>query len=363
MRPLYVVGTMRNVGKTTFCLGLISSLRQRGLNVAYTKPLGRRAKQIEGAPIHDDALVVTRAMDMDTRSAEMALALTRGCVEKEVFDLRVPELAEKVAAVCRKLRTDHDLLLIEGMGHVAAGACLGMSAAHVARILGACPLLIGPGGIGSAIDEIALCGSYLAANGAEMIGAVVNKVWPEKYRRVKEAATQGLTNLGIRSFGTVPFEDILASPTVGQVCSELGGEVICGRDSLGNRVGATIIGAMEANHMVAYLKDRTLVITPGDRSDNILAILSAHILSNGPKPPVSGLVFTGGLRPDASVMGLLVRSGLPAIVCEKDTYTVAATLRQKVFKITPDDADRIGAAMCLVNEYVDIEGILDTLHE
>jgi len=42
VRPLYIVGTQRDVGKTTFCIGLISALRERGLSVGYTKPLGQR---------------------------------------------------------------------------------------------------------------------------------------------------------------------------------------------------------------------------------------------------------------------------------------------------------------------------------
>ena len=56
--------------------------------------------------------------------------------------------------------------------------------------------------------------SRLPIRRAEVIGTVVNKVWPEKYRRVREAVAKGLDNLGIRAVGVVPFKDILASPTV-----------------------------------------------------------------------------------------------------------------------------------------------------
>jgi len=363
VRPLYIVGTQRDVGKTTFCIGLISALRDRGFSVGYTKPLGQRVSSVAGQPVHDDALVVSQAMSMDPQSASMAVALTRGRVEREIYDLNVPELAGKVAEVCRRLRLEHDVVIVEGMGHVAMGSCIMLSAADVSRILGAQALLISGGGIGRAIDDISLCATFLNARGADLLGAVVNKVWPEKYRRVREATTKGLDNLGIRCFGTVPFEETLASPTVGQVAQKLNGEVLCGNKALGNRVGNTIVAAMEAHHMVSYLKDRALVITPGDRSDNLLAVISTHTLAAASPPPVSGVVLTGGFRPGGIVMSLMGDSGLPAILCREDTYTLAARLREVTFKITPEDKERIGAAMCLVNEYVDVDGIVEGLRE
>ena len=362
MKPLYVVGTQRDIGKTTFCIGLISALRERGLRVGYTKPLGQRITTVDGRAIHDDALVVSRVMNMrDPESA--AVPLTRGRVEKEIFDLRVPDLAEKVSAVCRRLGEQNDAVVIEGMGNVAMGSCLKLSAADVARIVGARSLLIAGGGIGRTIDEIALCATFLGARQACLIGAVINKVWAEKYRRVHDATTQGLANLGIRSFGTIPYEEVLACPTIAQVAEQLGAEVLCGADGLANRVVHTIVAAMEPHHVVSYLKDRTLVITPGDRSDNILAIITTHALASAGQPPLSGIVLTCGFRPPQEILSLMANSGLPALLCQEDTYTTATKLRQTIFKITPDDHERIEAAKCLVTEYVDVDGLVAGLQE
>jgi BioD-like phosphotransacetylase family protein len=364
VRPLYVVGTHRNVGKTTLCIGLINALRLRGLVVGYTKPLGQRVTLVSGQPVHDDALVVSQAMHLDKEeSGHMALALTRGRVEHEIFDLHVPELMEKVVGVCQRLRASHDVLVVEGMGHVAMGSVLKLSAADVARIIGAKTILMSGGGIGRAIDDICLCGTFLNARGADMLGAIVNKVWPEKFDRVKAATTKGLDNLGIRSYGTVPYEEMLASPTVGQVAEQIGGRILCGTTALSNRVRRTIVAAMETSHMVSHLKDGTLVITPGDRNDNILAILSTYTLVKTDPPPVSGIILTGGFLPLGNVMDLLVESGLPTIHCSDDTYSLSAKLRETVFKLTPDDKERIQIAMGLVNKYVDVDGILEGLKE
>jgi BioD-like phosphotransacetylase family protein len=340
VKPLYVVGTQRDVGKTTFCIGLIGALQRRGLKVGYAKPLGQRVNVAGGRAVHEDALVVSQVMDMSAgRPVEMAVPLT----------------------MCQRLCRDHDVVVIEGMGHVATGAVLKLSAGDVARLIGARALLISGGGIGRAIDDISLCTAFLAHLGADAMGVVVNKVWPEKYDRVKEATTKGLENLGIPSYGVVPYEGTLEAPTVAQVAQFLGGRILCGTASLSNRVGKTIVGAMETSHMVSYLSDRALVITPGDRNDNILAIVSTYTLVGGDPPPIAGLILTGGFVPLGNVMELLVQSGLPALQCSEDTYAVAARLRETVFKITPEDTERIETALDLFGKSVDVSAILEAL--
>jgi BioD-like phosphotransacetylase family protein len=362
VKPLYVVGTQQNVGKTTFCLGLIAVLRNRQARVGYLKPLGQRVSTVAGRAVHDDALVVSQAMHLeDPDSAAVTVALTRGRVEQEIREQHAAALAQEIAAVYARQRDASDVVIVEGMGHVATGSCIALSGADVARLVGARALLITGGGIGRTIDDIALCATFLTARGADLLGVVVNKVWPEKYDRIKEAVTLGLAHLGIRTFGTMPYEEMLAAPTVGQVAQELGGRIICGTASLSCRVGKTIVAAMEAHHMVDYLKDRALVITPGDRSDNILAILSTYTLSPKSPPPVAGIILTGGFVPIGNMMNLLVESGLPAIMCREDTYTLAARLKDTVFKIPPDDHERVDAARRLIEQHVDIESILAAL--
>ena len=366
MRPLYIVGTQRDVGKTTLSIGLINEFRRRGLKVAYTKPLGQRMTNVEGQIVHDDAMVVSRATGMTSaESVAMAVPITRGRVEQEVQNLRSRELAQKVKTACDKLADDHDVVVIEGMGHVAMGACVGVSAAEVACITGATTIIVSGGGIGRAIDSIALCGTFLTARGAKLTGAVVNKVWPNKYDRVLEATSKGLTNIDITPLGAIPFEEILSCPTIQQVVSRLGGEVICDKAGLETRVLNTVVAAMESEHMVNYLKDGSLVITPGDRSDNIMAILSTYVLADhdAPAPAVSGLMLTGGFRPSGKVMEMIESSHIPTVLYKEDTYTIATKLRKTVFKLTPDDTDRIGAALGLVGKYVDVDAILDTLRD
>lgn len=364
VKPLYITGTQKDIGKTTLSVGLSYKFHQDGLSVGYIKPLGQREKKIAGQSLHDDAVVISKILgDPSHTQAEMALALPRGRVEKEISDLHSADLREKIKKSCDELNRNHDIVIIEGMGHVAMGSCIGVSGADVARISGAKAVLVTGGGIGKTIDEVALCSEFLVSNGVEFLGAIINKVWPEKYDRIASATTQGLKNLGIRSLGVVPFQEELSNPTMRQVFDCVGGELLGGKENLDNIVHNTIVAAMESRHMIGHLKSGTLVITPGDRTDNILAALSANILGDMHKMTMAGLLLTGGFRLDATCMKLINDSGLPTILVKEDTYTVGSKYYGTVFKIAPENDRKIQAAAELMGRYVDTDAILRSLDE
>jgi len=368
MRPLYVVGTQQHVGKTTLILGLLQAFRRRGLKVAYAKPVGQRIHEVDGHTLDGDGLAVAGLLGADERDerpapARLAVPLPRGRVERELDHPRSEALLAEVQGLCRPLVESHDAVVVEGMGHVAAGSCLGICSAEVARRLGARVLLVSGGGIGRALDEIALCATFLTARGADLLGVVVNKVWPEKYDRVRRATTLGLRRMGYACLGVVPHAERLGHPTLRQVHELVGGELIAGQAALDARVEHTIVGAMASSHMVRYLARGTLLITPGDRSDNILAALSVHVLGDTGGASLSGLLLTGGFRPEESLVNMIRDAGLPAVLVPEDTYRVASRLRETVFKTTLGDHEKTQTAADLVERHVDVAALVEALRE
>ena len=197
----------------------------------------------------------------------------------------------------------------------------------------------------------------------EFLGAIINKVWPGKYDRIDAATRKGLANIGIKSFGTVPFNESMACPTMRQVQELMAGELVAGESKMDNVVKNTIVAAMESRHMIRYLKESTLMITPGDRVDNVLAALGANQLGNTSSPMLSGLLLTGGFRPDGVCMRMIKDSNLPVILVKDDTYAAASRFRQKIFKIEPSDEEKIASAVEIVAKYVDVDAILKSLAE
>jgi phosphate acetyltransferase len=113
--------------------------------------------------------------------------------------------------------------------------------------------------------------------------------------------------------------------------------------------------------MMRYIAGKTLVITPGDRSDVIMACLRAHLIGGQDSLAVSALVLTCGHRPDPKTLEHLRNFHLPTMFMPGDTYSVATALRNKVYKITPDDQERIGWAVRLVSQHIDIDRIIQAL--
>ena len=175
------------------------------------------------------------------------------------------------------------------------------------------------------------------------------------------ATTAGLAELGIRSYGTVPFKQELSSPTMREVYLHVGGELLGGQEHIDHRVRHTIIAAMESHHMIRFIEGSTLVITPGDRKDTILASLRAHMLGDPDVPAVAGLILTGDFLPEEPVLQLIRSFHLPVIAVKGDTYSTASQIVDTVFKIPPTDRQRIDCAIGLLAKYVEVDAILEAL--
>jgi len=363
VKPIYIVGTKRDVGKTTLALGLLHELRGRGFRTAYLKPLGQHfSTAVEGGVFHNDARVVACLLDSAARdTAEMAVSIGRGRVQEELKAKRSDELLRQIQVDVERLAGSHDAIVLEGMGNVAMGACMHMSAADVARTVSARALLVVEAGVGRTMDEILLCATFMKAQGADFMGVVVSKAWPTKYDRISEALTKGLADRGIPLFGITPFQEELASPTVSQVFDGLKGELLGGKNHLSHRVSRTIVGAMQAANMCQHIGVRTLVVTPGDRSDVIKACLRVHMVGGVDGLLVSGLVLTCGQTPDPETLEQIRQFHLPSMLVKGDTYSVASELRNRIYKITPDDKKRIDWAVRLVSENVDIDRLVEAL--
>ena len=132
-----------------------------------------------------------------------------------------------------------------------------------------------------------------------VLGVIINKVLPDKLDKIKSIVGKGLERKGIRLLGVIPEMDLLSAPTVEQIRERLDLKVFSGEENLRTRVYDAIVAAMEPYNMIGHLRDGALVITSGDRVDNMLVAVSSYLLQQGRAVKVAGLILTGGLTPDA----------------------------------------------------------------
>jgi phosphate acetyltransferase len=104
------------------------------------------------------------------------------------------------------------------------------------------------------------------------------------------------------------------------------------------------------------LRSGTLIITPGDRDDVLLAACMAAL--NG--VPIAGLVLTGGLRPSSSVWDLCragLATGLPVMLVPHETMVAVLNISRINKEIPLDDRDRLQQAVQTVASYLSLEWI------
>jgi hypothetical protein len=343
-------------------IGLVQSLREMGYDVGCMKPVGQRYVVYQGLNVDEDVVLARHAFNLDDHPADMSsIAIERGFTERYIFHPDPKPLEERILAAYGRLRKAHDVLIVEGTGHAGVGSCFDLSNARVAELFGSRVVLITEGGIGRALDEAALSLHLFRKHGVEVVGVIQNKVWPEKLEKIQAAVAQGCLNMGTRLLGVVPFCEDLRHHRMEQALEVTGGTVLCGADALENRVDNTVVAAMSPQHVAQYLTPNTLVVTPGDRVDNILVSALTGAGDGGQAGPISGLVLTGGFEPAGTILQLLKGAGFPVILCKEDTYSVASQLRGMRFKIRAKDTDKIETAKRLVHERIDVAALIESL--
>jgi phosphate acetyltransferase len=145
------------------------------------------------------------------------------------------------------------------------------------------------------------------------------------------------------------------------VATHLEGELLAGEPTPGQTIGWVAIGAMQAVHAVELLRDRTLLITPGDREDLIGAAIEAN--RGAPVPRVIGIVLTGGFRPAETVLARLREAGIFAWLVQADTYRTAQAVDEILVKTHAADTEKIATIIELVDGALDVDALLARLEE
>jgi len=231
---------------------------------------------------------------------------------------------------------------------------------EVARALGLKALIVSGGGIGKPIDEIVLNQALFRQYSVDLLGAVINKVEADKYAKVNSLVRSGLGRLGISVLGVMPFVPLLSYLSMELIVESVPGELIAGQGELDRLIENTVVGAMTPRRALDYIRQGTLVITPGDREDMLLAVLGLAA-SERRRGWISGLILTAGVKPHASVLRLITEAKIPAYLVETDTYTAAAEIHDLLVKVRPRDQEKIAEIFRLIGESVDVDGLLGRL--
>jgi BioD-like phosphotransacetylase family protein len=359
MRKIFIAATKQNDGKTTSSLGLICNFQNKFGKVGFIKPIGQRYLEEEGLKIDEDSVLIEEVCGIKSGLKDMSpIAVERGFTEKYIAKPDRKSITHQIQDAFRRVSKGQDLVIIEGTGHAGVGSVFDHSNAAVARLLGSKVIIISSGGIGRPIDEIVLNKALFEKEGVKVLGVIINKVLPAKYDKINQMVRKGLERKGIEVLGVIPYDPVLARPSIEQILEEGDFELLAGGEFLGRFVPQVIVGAMEPHDAVKYITVDSLIITPGDREDMIMAVLSSFRDQENKKLKVAGIILSGGITPEAPVMNLLSKAEIPVLLAKSDTYDVATSIHDMTIKIRPQDSEKINAVKKLIKDNVDFDKIL-----
>src|SRR5580693_7995491 len=287
---VYIAATRQNEGKTTTSIGLLAALQKYYPRIGYIKPVGQRFVEIEEQKIDEDTVLMDQVYQLNCPLLDMSpIAVEPDFTRKYLQSSNNEALVKKIVKAFDRVAWEKDFVLCEGSGHAGVGSVFDLSNAQVAQILDAKVIIISQGGIGKPIDEVYLNQAVFEREGVEGIGVILNKVTPDKIDYITEFARRGLKRKGLDLLGVLPHHHILSRPTMAAIKEELKAQQLNNSGQLDNMVVSTFVGAMSAENAESHFKRGTLVITPGDREDIVLA---ATTTANESGRQLAGMVLT-----------------------------------------------------------------------
>ena len=349
---IYIASTGKNVGKTSLSIGLIGYLREQGYKVAFMKPMGQRYKTIDGKKISEDVLLINQTFNLDFDLSLMSPFIVERGITKKFITGELESPLPEIKKAFLELWKDSDVVVIEGTGHTGVGSIFGLPNSRIARELNARVLFIVEGGIGSTIDSFNLNRALFEREGVKISGVFVNKVKEAKLDSTVKILRNYFKKEKIRFCGAFPYRPILSMPSIQLLKDEIGAEFLRGAEFAERKMGEVIIGLNEAHIFIEELtnhQDDVFIVTSGDRSDILLALLA--LLERDRLNP-TGILLTGN-RPPSSILDFFQDKDLPILHVEENIFKISSLILNMSVKIDPFEKEKIKTLIEMFEEYAD----------
>lgn len=132
------------------------------------------------------------------------------------------DLQEKIQQAYAELEKQCDFIIIEGLGHPGVGSVIKLSNARIARLLNAPVLLVTGGGLGNAVDRLAMIQALFEKEQIEVRAILINRLIAAKRERSLDYLQRALKDESFKVIGGFDYQPILANPTLLRISNLLG---------------------------------------------------------------------------------------------------------------------------------------------
>jgi phosphate acetyltransferase len=354
-RAIYIATGEPESGKSIITLGLMRILLGRTRKVGYFRPIIEVSEKRK-RDNHIETVLAHFNLNMEY---DECYALTGAEVIEKKANGNDGEILDIIIKKYKELEDRFDFVLVEGTDFSGEGIFVELDInAIIAKNLGI-PIIIVGSGKGKdqheLITNLLITYDSFEDKEVKVLGIVANKVTEEDAAAIEKTLREKVSNNIF--IAVIPMIKSLNSPSIKEFADELEAEVLFGKDFISNQVENSAVGAMQLRNFLPHLKENCLVITPGDRADIILSSLQASLSESYPK--ISGIMLTGGLIPEASILKLIegLKETLPILAVEKGTFEVANKVGAIRSHIYANNEQRIYTSLNTFDKHVNVEDL------
>ncbi len=345
MVPILVESTASYAGKSMICLGLGITFQSDGFAVAYFKPLGRLPVRVGRETVDEDAVLIKEVFQLDAPLNKICPVVVTQDLIINAYDGRVEGLDKKVVSAYRTVSRGKDITLIGGGGSLHEGSLLGLSSLRIARDFDAQVILVDNAEQEVNVDCVIRSQEGLGPN---LIGVILNRIPPQRMDFIERKIIPFLRRKGITVLGTIPFDPLLGSVSVGELKQVLNGQFLSGEKYGADLIEKFFVGSMNVDKAIEYFKKarHKAVIVGGDRPDVILAALETR---------ASCVVLTGGYYPNDIIIARAEEMKVPLILVKEDTYTTVERVDRVLGRMRVKEKRKIEVATRIIKKCINFK--------
>jgi phosphate acetyltransferase len=347
---IYVASPEGDTGKSTIALGILHRLAATVAKVGVFRPITRLGED------RDYILELLLSQATVGLPYEDCIGVSYQQLHEDP-DTAIGDIVDRYHQVA-----DHcDAVLIVGSDYTDVAAPSELSTnARIAANLGA-PIVLAVKAKDRTPEQVAqiidICLTEVSAQHAYTAAVVANRCDPGQM----DAMAARLEQFTPKCY-VLPEEPLLVAPSVAELQEAVEGTVIGGDPALLSREAMDVLVAgMTAEHVLERLKEGVAVVTPGDRSDVVLTVVSAHAAEGFPS--LSCVILNGGLELHPSIASLVSGLGLrlPIIATRFGTFETASRVASARGRVTATSLRKIDTALALMDAHVDTADLLAQL--
>ena len=358
-KNLFITATETRSGKSVVSLGIMELLMRAVEKVVFFRPL----VNVKPGKKDNDIKLISSYYKLKLPYRKM-YAYTTAQANKLITSGRHEELLEGIYNKYKEIEKGCNFILCEGSDFEGSTSAFEFDInAEIARNLG-CPVLLVANAhnkpVAETLRSIKMSLDSICEKDCNVIATIVNRVDPENEKKlIRQLKRKGLGQTGL--IYTIPDEKSLGNPTMGEIATILDADVLYGKEKLNKHVYSFTVAAMQLRNFLERIEHGTLIITPGDRSDVILACLSS--VASMSMPNIAGIILTGGLKPEKPVCKLIEGASVivPILSVNENTFPAARIIDNIHAVISPGNNRKITRALEVFEKNVAVDKLGDKI--